>query len=203
MTKPVLMYIYDPMCSWCWGYRPTWDILQDKLSSTLDINYLVGGLAPDTDELMSDDMQHFLQQIWHKIANQLGAQFNFDFWVKCQPKRSTYPACRAIIIAREYQLEQAMYLAIQQGYYLQAKNPSDNNTLIALASSIGLDSKKFEQALTSDKVNQQLLAEIALVRQMPINGFPSLVLAINDQFISIEVDYEHWQTTYDRIMAYL
>lgn len=203
MTKPVLMYIYDPMCSWCWGYRPTWDILQDKLSSTLDINYLVGGLAPDTDELMSDDMQHFLQQIWHKIANQLGAQFNFDFWVKCQPKRSTYPACRAIIIAREYQLEQAMYLAIQQGYYLQAKNPSDNNTLIALASSIGLDSKKFEQALTSDKVNQQLLAEIALVRQMPINGFPSLVLAINDQFISIEVDYDHWQTTYDRIMAYL
>ena len=29
-----------------------------------------------------------------------GVRFNFDFWTHCTPKRSTYPACRAVIAAR-------------------------------------------------------------------------------------------------------
>jgi putative protein-disulfide isomerase len=203
MTKPTLIYIYDPMCSWCWGYRETWQILQEKLSSKVSVQYLVGGLAPDSLEPMPENMQQFLQQTWHNIAKQLGCEFNFDFWSQCQPRRSTYPACRAVIIAREQALEQAMVLAIQEGYYLQAKNPSDNITLTTMAASIGLDAEAFDKALNSENVNQQLLAEIEFVRQLPINGFPSLVLAIGNQYIPIELDYKNWQTSYNQIMGYV
>ncbi|MCP4060185.1 MAG: DsbA family protein, partial [Pseudoalteromonas sp.] len=24
MTQTKLIYVHDPMCSWCWGYKPTW-----------------------------------------------------------------------------------------------------------------------------------------------------------------------------------
>ncbi|MFT6977114.1 MAG: putative protein-disulfide isomerase, partial [Shewanella psychromarinicola] len=27
MPNTTLYYVHDPMCSWCWGYRPTWDTL--------------------------------------------------------------------------------------------------------------------------------------------------------------------------------
>ncbi len=206
-SKATLLYVHDPMCSWCWGYQPTWQLLQEKLieklSATLDIQYCVGGLAPDTDEPMPDHMQHFLQQTWHKIAEQLGTQFNFYFWQQCQPKRSTYPACRATLVARELGKEQEMILAIQQGYYLQAKNPSEQGALIKMAAAIGLDVNAFEQALSSEKVNQQLLAEIAMVRALPINGFPSLVLAIENEYSAITVDYKHWQTSFDEIISKL
>lgn len=203
MTKPTLMYIYDPMCSWCWGYQATWQLLQEKLSSILNVQYVVGGLAVDCDEPMSRDMQQFLQQTWRNINAQLGTEFNFDFWTQCQPRRSTYPACRAVIAAREQGLEQAMYLAIQQGYYLHAKNPSDNSTLVRMAASIGLNTNTFENALHSEKINQQLLTEIAFARQLPLNGFPSLVLAINNQFIPIELDYKSWQNSYNSILTHL
>ena len=203
MDKPTLLYIYDPMCSWCWGYRSTWITLQEKLSETIAVKYLVGGLAEDSNQPMPDSMQHFLQQTWQKIAEQLGCDFNFEFWSKCKPRRSTYPACRAVIAARAHGVEQQMYYAIQQGYYLQAKNPSDNSTLIDMASSIGLDRTAFEEALTSEYVEQQLMTEISYVRQLPINGFPSLVLANNNQFTGIELDYKNWETSYKSIMAHL
>lgn len=115
--KPTLTYVYDPMCSWCWGYRPTWELLKGNLRGVVSIQYCLGGLAPDCDQVMQDDMQQVLQQTWRKISQQLGTQFNFDFWQHCQPKRSTYNACRAVIVARTQNLEQEMYLAIQQGYY--------------------------------------------------------------------------------------
>ncbi|WDE02268.1 DsbA family protein [Thalassomonas actiniarum] len=203
MKKPVLYYVYDPMCSWCWGYRPTWQRLQEKLKTTVEIQYLLGGLAPDSDVPMPDEMQTFLQQTWHKISQQLGTEFNFDFWSRCRPRRSTYPACRAVIIARKYGKEQAMYLAIQQAYYLQAKNPSDLDTLADLAAAIGLDKTLFKEQLTSRDIEQKLMDEITAARNLPIRGFPSLVLETDDRQLPVALDYHHWQTSYDNTISHL
>ncbi len=203
MKKPVLYYVYDPMCSWCWGYQSTWQVLKKQLESLIDIQYRVGGLAPDSDSPMPADMQTFLQQTWRKINEQLGTQFNHDFWTQCQPRRSTYPACRAVLIAREHGQELQMYQAIQQAYYLNAKNPSDISTLVELAQGLGLCGKTFAAQLVSAEVNQQLRDEINEVRQMPIQGFASLVLMVDGRYIAIELDYQHWQTSYQAVMGYL
>lgn len=201
-----LFYVYDPMCSWCWGYRPTWNALQQALKNQLpevEIHYLLGGLAADSKECMPEDMQQFLASTWQKIANQLGTKFNFDFWQQCQPRRSTYPACRACLIARETNQEQEMIFAIQQAYYLQAKNPSDDATLIALAEKIGLDKEIFTTQLSAPLTDQKLMAEITTARSLPIQGFPSLVVAINGQCHAIELDYLHWQTSFEAIKKLL
>ncbi len=198
-----LFYVYDPMCSWCWGYRPTWQLLQEQLRGVTEVQYCVGGLAPDNDQTMPEDMQRFLQQTWSNISSQLGTEFNFDFWRSCQPKRSTYPACRAVLVARERGLEQAMFLAIQQGYYLQAKNPSELNCLAELAVSVGFDKNEFMCALASDKINLKLMQEISFARSLPINGFPSLVLCHNDKAYSIPIDYKDWQVSFQDIMEKL
>jgi len=187
--KPILFYIYDPMCSWCWGYRNTWLSLKNRLEPFVDIKYRVGGLAPDSDQVMPEQMQSFLQNTWRSIEEKLGTQFNYDFWTKCIPRRSTYPACRAVRIAREYNLEQQMFFAIQKAYYLNAQNPSDELVLISLAVSIGINEKDFAIKLKSDAINELLIKEIEQVHNMPIQGFPSLILSINDQFHQIPINY--------------
>ena len=200
MKKPILYYVYDPMCSWCWGYRDSWLKLSAALlSEQIEIRYQLGGLAPDSTVIMPVAMQEKLQSIWHKIHTQLGTQFNFDFWTECKPQRSTYPACRACLIARDQGKENEMLFAIQQAYYLQAKNPSLSSVLSTLAKEIGFDKKWFEQQLHSEDVNKQLKQEISSSRQLPIQGFPSLVLAIQGQFIPISIDYLDWQKTYQQI----
>ena len=199
MTKPVLYYVYDPMCSWCWGYHPTWQLLQQNLAGAVNINYSLGGLAPDSYEPMAIEMQQFLQQTWQKIASQLGTRFNFDFWQLCQPRRSTYPACRAALLAREAGLEQEMYYAIQRAYYLEAKNPSNDEVLVQLAKGLGMDEQEFAENLNSQSTKQKLITEIEETRQLPISGFPSLVLQVEEQHYSIAIDYVDWQSSYQQI----
>lgn len=198
-----LYYVYDPMCSWCWGYAPTWQKLQQKLAPFIDIQFCVGGLAEDSNNVMSGEMQTFLKQTWSKISQQLGTQFNFDFWQNCQPRRSTFPACRAVLIARQYGKENEMLTAIQHAYYLQAKNPSNLDVLTQLAVNIGLNSADFVSQFQSDKLQEQLLKEITFSRNLPINGFPSLVLANNAQATVIPIDYQNWQISFDAIKSKL
>lgn len=198
--KAKLYYVYDPMCSWCWGYAPTWKKLENELNHYVDIQYRLGGLAEDSDQAMNDDMQQFLKQTWQKISQQLGTQFNFDFWQICQPRRSTYPACRAVLIARKLDKESEMLAAIQQAYYLQAKNPSNLDVLITLAAEIGLNSDEFTVSMGSEITRGQLMAEIDSVRAMPISGFPSLVLVHNNQSVAIPIDYKNWKTSFNAVL---
>jgi putative protein-disulfide isomerase len=198
-----LIYVHDPMCSWCWGYANTWLQLKAALRHQLPIEYRVGGLAPDSQELMPDSMQQMLEGTWHKISAQLGTQFNHAFWRDCQPRRSTYPACRAALIARKENKEAQMIAAIQHAYYLQAQNPSDESTLITLAEQIGLDKAEFTNALLSTQLNDELNAELNYVRSLPIQGFPSLVLITDNKAYPIAINYADWQKTLHEINTLL
>ena len=85
---------------------------------------------------MAPQMREYLQQTWRRIQQRIpGSQFNFDFWTSCEPRRSTWPACRAVIAAREQGAEndERMTRAIQEAYYLRARNPSDEAVLVTLA----------------------------------------------------------------------
>jgi len=188
----VLFYVHDPMCSWCWGFAPVLHDLLRELPDSVRVTRLLGGLAPDTDAPMPDTMRQTIEATWHRIQEKIpGTEFNFDFWTLCQPRRSTWPACRAVLAARQQgeANDVRMTQAVQLAYYTQARNPSDDETLVALADELDLDATAFAAALSSEPVQQQLLAEIALSRQLQATSFPGLVLKVDTTEWRIPVDY--------------
>ena len=190
--KTELFYIHDPMCSWCWGFAGVAKQLFNSLPATVTIHRRLGGLAADDERPMSTDMQQHIQQNWRRIEDKIPAvKFNFDFWQKCQPRRSTYPACRAVIAARlqgdDY--DEAMTTRIQQAYYEEAKNPSDINTLVKLASDLGLDQHRFRRDLSATRTQQTLMDEIQFSRELHADSFPSLVFMAGDSVWPVAIDY--------------
>ncbi|MEJ2394353.1 MAG: DsbA family protein [Candidatus Thiodiazotropha sp.] len=194
---PHLYYIHDPMCSWCWGFRPALEELLRRLPDGIGFSRLLGGLAPDTDQPMPEEMRLQLQATWRHIQERIPqTRFNFDFWNRNTPRRATYPACRAVIAARALsaESEDRMILAIQQAYYLQARNPSDDETLIALAAEIGLDAKTFADRLHAPDTRQRLEQEIAGVHAMGVHSFPSLVYEDDNSRWPVAIDYRSADT---------
>lgn len=190
--KPVLYYVHDPMCSWCWGFRPVFNQVKQALTAKVDIQYILGGLAPDTDQPMPEQMQSNIIETWKRIQLEIpGTEFNYDFWSSCSPRRSTYPACRAIIASRMQRpdLEEEMLKAIQHAYYLQAKNPSDLEVLINLAGQLGLDSQQYSDDIQSKACQNILSKEIEFSRYINIESFPSLVLKQEKSYTSLDIDY--------------
>ena len=179
----ILFSIVDPMCSWCWGFRENHQALVATLPSGVEHRYLLGGLAPDSDDPMPEETKAYVKGAWQKVGEVTGATFNFSFWDECQPRRSTYPSCRAVLAAKSQGLhyEEAMIYGIQKAYYLHAKNPSDHSTLIEIANEIGLNIPSFREALGSEEVDTTFRQHRALAKQLGSQGFPSLVLVHNNQ----------------------
>ena len=182
------------MCSWCWAFRPALNTVIAGLPKNLHFTYLVGGLAKDSDATMPDKLRNQIQNHWRTIQIRVpGTKFNFDFWKKCHPRRSTYPACRAVLAAKHQDIhyETPMTEAIQNAYYLQARNPSDIETLIELADEIGLDVEKFSADINSEETRDLLKREIVFVRQIGGNSFPMLLLGGKNTYHQILIDYTH------------
>ena len=198
----ILYYVHDPMCSWCWGFRPVLLQLKQQLAAPVTFRSLVGGLAADSDVPMPVTLQRNLQATWQRIQQAIpGTRFNFDFWTRNIPRRSTYPACRAVIAARrlDARLEDEMTFGIQQAYYLQAKNPSDLETLGEIALNIGLDQKEFEQLMHSSEIEDLFTQELDRVRAIHVSSFPSLVLQLDASLYPVTLDYISAQKLLDEI----
>ena len=203
---PVLVYVHDPMCSWCWGFRSAHDDLIKMLPREIRVVRLLGGLAPDSDDPMPVEMRGYLKDTWKRIQEIIpGTEFNFDYWDVCEPRRSTYPACRGVIAASELAegSDDAMTRAIQEAYYLNSKNPSNQDTLADCAVSIGLDPERFVVALNSERTNQILMEQINLSRQMGVQGFPSLVMAQAGRAAQIRVNHTDAKAMLENIQQFL
>ena len=190
-----LYYFHDPMCSWCWGYRPTAQRLFSSLPAGVSQTNVLGGLAPDSDEPMPAAQRDAIAGYWRRIEDLLGTTFNHDFWTDCEPRRSTYPACRAVIAAAKQGREEDMILAIQEAYYLRAKNPSDADTLRQLAVELELDAELFDADLESSDTEAELRRQIGFARRSGTSGFPSLALENGGKLIPVGVDYKNHATT--------
>jgi len=194
-----LYFYHDPMCSWCWGYRPVSDRLLSSLPVGVSLRKIVGGLAPDSDEPMPENLLVGLPRAWQKIHELLDTEFNFDFWTECKPRRSTYPACRAVLAAGEQDRYDEMTDAIQRAYYLRAMNPSDLETLELLAQELDLDTDKFAADIRSPDIEADLQRQVQFARQSPIDGFPSLVLEVDGSMITITRDYADPRPTLEHV----
>ncbi len=197
--NPVLYHIHDPMCSWCYAYKPTLDKLREHLDKDIVFKHVVGGLAKHNEEPMPKDQREMIESIWYQIEKEVGTKFNHDFWKDCTPRRSTYLACEATMIAREYKKEDKMIEAIQEAYYKNAQNPSDLGTLCKLASNIGIDENNFKTKLINQNMDKKLHQELDFRRYLEVRVFPSLVLVHNNVKYPIKIYYNDYEKSLEQI----
>ncbi|NVK42782.1 MAG: DsbA family protein [Oceanospirillaceae bacterium] len=192
-----LIYVMDPMCSWCWAFAPELESFRARYPEP-PLQFVMGGLAPDSDAPMPAEMQQQIQSVWQQIERRTGTVFNHDFWRLNQPRRATWDACRAVIAAGRLQAgsEAAMIAAIQRAYYLEARNPSDREVLVSLAAEQGLDPDAFRLALEDDETDAQLHRHFALKDGIGVQGFPTLLLQQDDELAVLSAGY----TTADRLL---
>jgi len=184
-----LIYVVDPMCSWCWAFKPQLTEFLNR-HPELDLQLLLGGLAPDSNAPMPAAQRAQIEQIWRQIAQRTGAEFNHQFWRENTPRRSTYPACRAVITAQLMRgLGSEMLSAIQLAYYTKALNPSDTEVLVALARELGIDTATFEQTLNSELVQQEFDEHLQSARKLGVSGFPALVLQHEGKYHALALGY--------------
>jgi len=69
--KMTLIYIGDPMCSWCYGLANEWETTYKTFEQEANIELIMGGLRPYNKQTNPLVMIFWIEQIWPMIRSHL------------------------------------------------------------------------------------------------------------------------------------
>ncbi len=176
-----VVYIGDPMCSWCWGISPVVAALPDYCS-TKDIRFsiVVGGLRPGGGVPWTDGFKNFLHHHWHEVGIRSGQPFSDALFQLKSFDYDTEPACRAIVTARfllkddiNSKTLSAFLSSIQHKFYAEGADPKEADFYRAPCETSGISFDAFLSAFDTPAMKEHTLNDFKMSRDLGVRGFPS------------------------------
>lgn len=179
MARASLIYVGDPLCSWCYGFGPEISALEAAFRERAGLRVIVGGLRPYTTAPMDDALKRYLREAWQSVAKASGLPFNFGLLEREDFVYDTEPACRAVVTARSLSAEAALpvFLAIQEAFYRDNRDPTREHVLADVAQAAGLERGEFLARLGTEHMKQATRQDFASARSLGIRGFPTVLLS--------------------------
>lgn len=179
--NPTIIYIGDPMCSWCYGFAPEITKVKEALPH-YEFKLVLGGLRPQGTETMAD-LGDFLEEHWREIEKRTGQPVNYAILKDESFVLDTDPGSRAVVVAREMnpELELEFFKAVQHAFYVKNQDMTKVETFVEIAEEFGLDRTAFEEKFGSEEARYQTRADFQLAAEMGIRGFPSVAVRHNGQ----------------------
>lgn len=172
-----LLYIADPMCSWCYGFAPVIDALAVHFDDRLPIGLLMGGLRPGNTVPMDDDFKHAMRGHWEHVAQAAGQRFDFAFFDREGFVYDTEPASRAVVTVRKLYPRLALSFLgrIQEAFYADNRDVTQTPVLAELADEAGIDPDTFTAAFAAPEARNDTMRDFLIAQDLGIRGFPTLL----------------------------
>lgn len=191
MKKGTIIYVGDPMCSWCWGIAQELTELRKNYESIFQFELILGGLRPGGGDAWTPKFTNFLREHWHAVGAKSGQAFSFDLLDWPEFNYDTEPACRAVRIIRDLAPDHEFnfFKAVQKRFYVDNENPNLVDFYQPLCEAIGVDFESFKQAFEQDDYREKTKEDFNKARSMGINGFPTVVLKTEENLVAIAMGF--------------
>ncbi|PVY42482.1 putative protein-disulfide isomerase [Pontibacter virosus] len=180
LDVPHLIYVMDPMCSWCYGFAPVLHRLKKEQEGKLNFKLVLGGLRPGTTEPMGDEMKAAIKQHWQEVEKATEQTFDFGFFERESFVYDTEPACRAVVTMRYLQPEKELEMAeeVQRAFYARNNDVTKAEVLAEIALGLGIAEDTFLEKFHSDEMKEKTQQDFLIARHLQANAFPSVYLLV-------------------------
>ena len=192
MTRQVI-YVGDPMCSWCWGFSPVKRALEEQSAGRVEVSLLVGGLRPFTAEPQDDARKDFLRHHWDEVGSRTGQAFRFDVLERDDFVYDTEPPCRAAVTVRQLHGNARaldFFAALQHAFYADNIDVTQPGPLAELAGENGIDPAAFAERFASEEMKKATLADFEFSRNLGVSGFPTVVVKDDKGYAYLTIGYQ-------------
>jgi putative protein-disulfide isomerase len=187
-----LLYVMDPMCSWCWGFAPVLESLAEQAAAAgVGLELVMGGLRREGVAIDAASRVRYLGY-WQAVNASTGQLFNFNDGLPEGLVYDTEPACRALVTARALAPELVLPLnrLIQRAFYTQGVDVTRASVLVELAERAGIPRIVFAEAFDSAAQRAVTAADVSWVQDLGIAGFPTLLAERNGQMALLTNGYQ-------------
>ena len=191
-ATPVLHYIYDPLCGWCYGAKP----LVDAAREILPVVAHGGGMMTGAQrQAVSAQLRDYVMPHDHRIAQYTGQPFGEAYFEGLLRDTTAVfdsaPPTTAVLAAEQLAGRGLELLGrLQTAHYAEGRRIADRDVLMAVAAEMGLDADGFRQAFdaaSGDVTQAHFKASRALLSRVGGQGFPTVVLEQSGEYQLVDL----------------
>lgn len=183
-SRPHLLYIFDPMCSWCYGFSAVIGPIASHFGDRLPVKLMVGGLRAGNTVAMTAKDRDYIRGAWTRVNAASGQSFDFAFFDRENFVYDTEPACRAVVAVRSLAPEKALVFAaaVSRAFYGHNRDTTSADVLADVAAEQGLDRAAFLAVFNSPDTRNETFRDFLIAKDMGVEGFPCLVVGSGEQY---------------------
>ena len=188
-----LLYVMDPMCSWCWGFAPVAEALIEQAKAAgVDTHLVLGGLRTGSGAALEPATRAYILEHWQAVENATGQPFNRENPLPEGFVYDTEPACRAVAAVRSLAADFAWPMAhkIQQAFYAQGRDVTRADVLVELAEAAGVPRIEFAAVYDTKDIHGATQDDFVWVQDLGIAGFPTLLAERDGQLALLTNGYQ-------------
>ena len=188
-----IIYVADPMCSWCWGFAPELSKLREYLKDKAEFSLLLGGLRDG--HAWDDAFREFLHGHWEQVHLKTGQPFSTGLLEKSSFNYTTEPACRALCILRQLAPDRIFELfeAFQRAFYREGVDITDEENMIRIIRKAGIRREEFSRLFHADTSKEAAESDRFKTRAYGASVFPSLAIIDEEGHLSVIRGYRTFE----------
>jgi putative protein-disulfide isomerase len=176
--SPLLLYVTDPQCAFCYGFTPVIRRLKALWFGRLSVKVLVGGVRPYLQDPLTAPEKDALAVNWHRSQAKSGLPFDYSFFLQKNPVLNTEPACRALLTVRHLRpgLTLEVLRALHSAFFADGLDISQPEVLVQVVRPFGIEENLFLAVFETEEMFLQTQQEFQLLEQMGVSTLPSVYL---------------------------
>jgi len=207
MKKGKIIYIYDALCGWCYGFSPVIKQLYTDYQSELDFEVISGGLFVGERIGPINQVAPYIREGAYKsVEATTGVKFGEGFLSQLFSEEdamtmdSLYPAI-ALCIVKEQFPDKAVAFAhlLQSAVYDDGIDPIDVAFYTKYAVEMGCEAADFNIKMKSEEYTLKAKSEFAYFQELPVNGFPALILSTEKGAVLLSSGYTAYEDLTKRL----
>jgi putative protein-disulfide isomerase len=175
---PHLIYVMDPMCSWCYGFAPVIKQIFEAYEGKLQYKMVLGGLRPGTTHALDKNLKAEIEHHWKDVEQVTGQPFDYTFFERTDFVYDTEPACRAVVTMRYLKpdAEFKMAAAVQEAFYANNNDVTKPEVLALIATQFNVAEDEFLEKFSSEEMKEKTQQDFVIAQHLQATAFPSLFL---------------------------
>ncbi|WMN05976.1 DsbA family protein [Marivirga arenosa] len=186
MKKAKLLYFYDPLCGWCYGFSPVIKNLEEEYKETIQFEAISGGMVLGDRVKPLSEMKDYLKEAMPRLEEMTGVKFG-EPYLKVLEEGSlildSELPCIAMTVFKSMTNKSNIQFAstLQSTLYDKGISLNEVENYQSMAEKFDLPWEVFKAKLEDSTYKEKTYQEFQLGQQSGINGFPSVVLMVENQ----------------------
>lgn len=188
------IYVGDPMCSWCWGFAPALERLQERYA--IPLRTVMGGLRTGAGaEPMDTEMLRYMGRYWENVAERTGQTFTQAALQKGGWTYDTEPSCRAVVAMRELAPADTLrwVARLHRAFYVEGVDITDLSVFPGLLDGFDVDPQRYTEVLTDTATLHRTRQDTEEARSYGVTGFPTLLFRDGEELGIITQGFTPWE----------